>query len=69
MSYGKYQVPPVTDWRGEQFDLAAYSQQLSYPQLLAPGRPRPERAVGGMGGLVHAVRGIRRHRLVIRDRV
>ncbi len=60
MTYGNYRVPPVTGWPDTQFDLTAYSQQLSYPLLLAPGRPG--RSVRVMGGLVHAVRGIRRAR-------
>ena len=67
MSYGNDEAGPGTGWPDKQFDLAAYSQQLSYPLLLAPGRPRPGRSGRGMGGLAHAVRGLRRPRAAARD--
>jgi hypothetical protein len=48
-------------WHSDQFDLQAYCQQLSYPQLLAPGRPQPSHAMRDvLAGLAVAVIGIRR---------
>jgi hypothetical protein len=40
---GIYQAPQGGPWQPEQYDLQAYWQQLSYPQLLSPGRPKPAR--------------------------
>jgi hypothetical protein len=69
--------PQGRPWQLEQYDSQAYRQQLSYPQLLAPGQPQPQYApappqqdrrhaarnvLGGLGGLVAAVIGISRHR-------
>ena len=60
---GNHPAPPVTEWPdGQQFDLAAYRQQLSYPQLVAPGRPGPRRGGGVAAGLAHLLRGHGRHR-------
>jgi hypothetical protein len=35
---GIFQAPQGGHWQSEQYDLQAYWQQLSYPQLLSPGR-------------------------------
>ncbi|HEY3882977.1 MAG TPA: hypothetical protein VGM12_30690 [Trebonia sp.] len=58
---GNYAEAQGTLW-AEECDLQAYWQQLSYPQLLAPGRARncyrPRRH--RIGGLVVAVIGFSR---------
>jgi len=43
---GMYQVPPSGAWQQQQqqYDLEAYWQQLSYPQLLVAGGARRPRA-------------------------
>ena len=58
---GIYRAPQGGPWQPEQYDLQAYWQQLSYPQLLSPGRPKPARRphatrnlVAGLGAAVAA---------------
>jgi hypothetical protein len=38
---GIFQAPQGGHWQSEHYDLQAYWQQLSYPQLLSPGRVKP----------------------------
>jgi len=55
---------PGRTWHSEQPDLQAYCQQLSYPQLLAPGRPQSSHAVrNALAGLAVTVSALRRRRL------
>jgi hypothetical protein len=58
---GIYQAPQAGPWQPEQYDLQAYWQQLSYPQLLSPGRSKPARRphatrdlIAGLGAAVSA---------------
>jgi hypothetical protein len=62
---GIFQAPQGGHWKPEQYDLQAYWQQLSYPQLLSPGRVKPgyrphanRSLFAGLGGGAAAVASI-----------